>query len=217
MPMSEAPSVEISIDRLQPNPWNTNIVPPENEAKLETSIKDLGFFRPIIVRTLEHGELEILGGQHRWQVAQRLGIKTVPVHNLGHVEDKLAKKISLADNARYGHDDTMSLADLLNEVGTKEEIAAFLPYTNDDLAAILTTSNVALDDLDLPGDQSSATLPQLPTPTHQMMRFKVPVEDAAWVVAMIERVMKEQGFTTEDSQTNAGNALVFVFNAHKNS
>lgn len=215
--MQKPEQLEIEIGRLKPNPWNTNVVPPENETKLETSIKELGFFRPIVVRTIEGGELEILGGQHRWQVAQRLGIKRVPIHNLGEIGDTVAKKISLADNARYGQDDTMSLSQLLKEIGTQDEIAAFLPYSQEDLTAIINTSSVALDDLDLAnGETDTPELPQLPTPTHQMMRFKVPVEDAAWAIALIEQTMKDQSFTTEDSQTNAGNALIYILNAYKN-
>ena len=42
------------------------------------------------------------------------------------------------------------------------------------------------------------------------MRFKVPIEDAEFVTALIERTRKTQRFTDEDSLTNAGNALVHL-------
>lgn len=56
---------EISIDSLQPNDFNVNIVPPENEAKIESSLKRFGFFKPVLVRTLSDGTKEIIGGEHR--------------------------------------------------------------------------------------------------------------------------------------------------------
>src|SRR5437762_10365036 len=94
---------------LQPNPWNTNVVSPDNEAKIDASNQRLGMFKPIIVRELPDGTLQILGGAHRRESAIRLGWDQVPVFNVGPVSDKQAKEIGLADNARYGHDDTLAL------------------------------------------------------------------------------------------------------------
>ena len=42
------------------------------------------------------------------------------------------------------------------------------------------------------------------------MRFKVPVEDCSFVEKAIEAIMKTQGYTGDDSMTNAGHALVHV-------
>ena len=98
---------------LEPNPWNTNIVTPENERKLEASIKRLGFFRPVIVREIAKSPnsetgYQILGGEHRAETAVRLGINQIPVINLGPIDDLQAKEIGIADNARYGVDDTIA-------------------------------------------------------------------------------------------------------------
>lgn len=203
---------EVSIHLLQPNPWNTNVVSPENEIKLETSMRRFGVYKPIVCRELPDGSLEILGGEHRWQTARNLGYKTVPVVNLGAIPDSKAKEIGLVDNGRYGEDDTLALAELLKDLGNTDEILGFLPYSDDELNAIFTSTSIALDDLDSPdGD----TLPDLNAAskelkTHQIMRFKVPVEDAEYIQKMIETTMKSQGFTDDDSMTNAGNALVHL-------
>ena len=46
--------------------------------------------------------------------------------------------------------------------------------------------------------------------THQIMRFKVPIEDVATITTVIERVMRTQKYTDDDSLTNAGHALVHI-------
>ena len=197
---------------LKPNPWNTNVVSPDNEAKIDASIKRLGMFKPIIVRILSDGSLQILGGAHRRDSAIRLGMATVPVMNLGHIDDKKAKEIGIVDNGRYGEDDTLGLAELLESLGGADELAAFMPFTDADFSSIFASSNISLDDLELPDDDGSA--PSAPAPkaaqTHAVMRFKVPLGDDSTIADAIAKVQKEQGFTDEDTLSNAGNALVHI-------
>lgn len=197
---------------LRPNPWNTNVVSPENEAKLDESMKRLGVFKPIICRELADGSLEILGGEHRNDSAIRLGLSEIPVINLGRISDKRAKEVSLVDNGRYGADDTLSLAALLEDLGDVDELSSFMPYSDVDLTSIFASTSIALDELELPENEElpKGSLPEKAVQTHQVLRFKVPVQDAAELSALIEHIMKTQGFTTEDSLSNAGNALVHL-------
>lgn len=199
-------------DQLTPNPWNTNVVSPENQHKLEASIDRLGVFKPIVVRELSDGQLQIIGGQHRWEAAQTLGHSEIPVVNLGRLSDKKAKEIGLVDNGRYGADDTLQLANLLEDLGLDAgELSSFMPYSESDFASIFSSVNISLDDLDLPDDaEIPATPAAKPPQTHQIMRFKVPLDDVGTITDMIERTMKEQRFTDEDSLSNAGNALVHL-------
>lgn len=198
--------------RLTPNPWNTNVVSPENQQKLEASITRFGMFKPIVVREVGDGDLQIIGGQHRWEAAQALKMAEVPVVNLGRLSDKKAKEISLVDNGRYGADDTLQLAELLEDIGVgAEELSSFMPYSESDFASIFSSVNISLDDLDLPDeDEIPKSASPKPAQTHQIMRFKVPVDDVAVITDLIERTMKEQRFTDEDSLSNAGNALVHL-------
>lgn len=204
--------VEADIGLLKPNPWNTNVVTPENEEKIKASLKRFGMFRPIIVRTLEDGTKEILGGEHRWSVAKSLGYTQVPIVDLGSVSDRKAKEIGLVDNGRYGEDDTLQLAELLRELGKPGEFLEFLPYSGDDIESIFSSSSIALDDLEIPEDDGK--VPELPVAkaaqTHQIMRFKVPIEDADHIQRLIEATMRAQGYTKDESMINAGNALVHL-------
>lgn len=198
-------------NELAANPWNTNVVSPENQQKLEESVKRFGMFKPIVVRETNEG-LQIIGGQHRWEAAVSLGHAEVPVINLGRISDKKAKEISLVDNGRYGADDTLQLAHLLEDIGVgADELSSFMPYSESDFASIFSSVNISLDDLDLPdGDELPKTPAVKSVQTHQIMRFKVPVDDVSVITDLIERTMKEQRYVEEDSLSNAGNALVFL-------
>lgn len=212
--MSIQPKAQMADPRkLRPNPWNTNVVDAANEAKLEESLKKFGMFKPVIVRELPTGELEILGGEHRAGAAVRLGIKDIPIMNLGPVPDAEAKKIGLVDNGRYGNDDSLQLAALLKELGDIDDLASFMPYSDQDFNNIMEAAEINLDDLEaLPAlDPSATPAPLLSAPpTHTIMRFKVPIEDAERIGELINHVIKVQGLSGSDSLTNAGDALVHL-------
>lgn len=203
---------QIDPTKLVPNPWNVNIVSPANEEKLEVSITRLGMFKPVVVREMADGALQIIGGEHRAAAAVRLGIKQIPFVNLGKIGDKKAKEISLVDNNRFGADDTLQLAELLEGLGSVDELASFMPYSESDFASIFSSVNIVLDDLDLPDDDElTPSLPkEKPLQTHQIIRLKVPVQDAGRVTELLERVMKSQKFVDSDSLTNAGDAFVYI-------
>lgn len=227
--------MELDPTLLKPNPWNTNIVTPENEAKLEESIRRLGFFRPAVVREIaiscisekapdESGtavvlDYEILGGEHRAQVAAKLGLKTIPVVNLGPIDDLKAKEIGIADNSRYGMDDQLAFADLIKGMGNAEQLKDFLPYTEHDFADLFTTSEIDIDSLGLDenfekepeNDEDADDLAPTKAPkTHTIIRYKVANRDAEDITALIERTKKDNGFTSSDELTNAGDALVHL-------
>lgn len=211
--MSEPKAMIVAPEELTPSPWNTNIMTPENEAKLEASIKRFGFFRPVVVR--EKGEgLEILGGEHRWEIAKKLGMN-VPIMNLGSIDDQTAKEIALADNARYGFDDTMAFADFLKEMGNADGLQEFLPYTDTDLEDIFSSADIALDDLEIEENfdqepEKTEEKAEKPPKTHTIMRFKVPLRDAERLTALIAQTQKDNGYTAADDLTNAGDALVHL-------
>lgn len=204
---------EVNPSILINNGWNTNVVSPENEIKIEASIDRLGMFKPILVRTLPNGDFQILGGEHRVEAAIRKGIENVPIINLGNINDSKAKEISLVDNGRYGADDAIKLTDLLNSLDSEHvDLSSFLPFSDDEMESLFTTTSIALDDLELPDDDDEpVSLAVAPTiQTHQIMRFKIPVDDAEAVTDIIELIMKAQEFTESDSLTNAGDALVWI-------
>lgn len=209
----------IRTSELNPNPWNTNVVSPDNQAKIEESVKRFGMFKPLVCRTLEDGTVEILGGQHRWEAAKALGIEEVQIVNLGQIDEKTAKEISLVDNGRYGSDDLGRLADLLQDLGTADDLSEYMPYTVTDLNQFFTTSTIDLDALSMDDDNEEVeeAVKELTSDVqkYRVMRFKVPLEDAELVQGVIDGVAQLQGFTGSDSLTNAGDALVYLCRARR--
>lgn len=187
------------------------------EARLEASIREFGFIKPIVCRKLVDGSLQIIGGEHRARKAVEMGIESIPVVVLPNVDDNRAKALGLADNGRYGEDDALKLSAILTDLG--EEYLEVLPFDAEDLAGIFSSTSVDLDDLsfseddDRAGDLPAADAPR-PAPTHELMRFKVPVEDREKVEKFIAFVVKAKGLGAEqDSMISAGMALVEVINA----
>lgn len=212
------------IGNLWPNPWNANHITPDNEPKLLESIRTLGIFKPIVVREITcpdtGAEYQILGGEQRWGQAKEAGLTEVPVFNVGVIDDNLAKRITLADNARYGQDDMIELAKILEDIGSPEELQAILPYTETDINSIFSSVNIALDELELPGgfeeqeEKSTEAAPERVAKTHTIMRFKVSIADSEKLTELLTKIQKRQGFTASDALTNAGDALVHaVFSA----
>lgn len=212
----KAQALEVSPDELRPNQWNTNYCSPQNETRLEGSLDRFdGLFKPILVRQVKDVDgYEILGGEHRWVIAKRRRLKTVPIWNLGFLPDNTAKEISIADNARYGADDTIALAELFKELGESPEvIQSYLPYADIDIQSIFSATDIALDDLEL--DEEISAAPEEPKTlkapkTHTMMRFKVAIEDAERIAEIIARVQKDYGYAGSDQATNAGDALAHL-------
>lgn len=208
----------VGVGELRKNLWNSNQVSAENEAKIRESINRNGIFKPIIVREVAgQGGYEIIGGEHRWEQAVELGYSDVPIVNLGVIDDSKAKEIGVIDNARYGVDDALALGDILKDIGV-DNLQDFLPYGDTDLTAIFSASDIALDDLEIDESfEKSAEIQQedekpveKAPKTHTPMRFKLLLGDAERLTVLIAKTQKEQGFTTEDDLTNAGDALVHL-------
>lgn len=171
------------------NSWNPNKMSPEAEAKLRNSLQQHGHIRPILVRELDDGRLEIIGGEHRTELSIDLGMETVPVMNLGRISDEAAKRALMIDNSRYGQDDAGLLSELLSDIGTADDLAEWMAMDVDQLTALLGAAEVpdteellgALDDLDAIGEEEEIPVPTREIKTHQPMKFKVPVEDAEFI------------------------------------
>jgi ParB family chromosome partitioning protein len=208
-------TIQVAPESLTFSPWNVNEVSPDNQRKLVESIRRNGIFRPVVVRELDDGTLQVIAGEHTTRAAIELGHETIDVYNLGPIDEVRAKEISVIDNQHYGHEDAFGLAALLREFdGNVED---FMPMTDDDLKSIFKATSIDFDSLELPesspspetvtkADDSLASAPI----THAFMKFKVPIGDQEFVQRCIEAVIKRQGMSSGDSLENAGDALVYI-------
>lgn len=107
--------VETMLDEIEQHPDNANNG--DTEA-LRESIETNGFFSPVIVQSSTG---YIIAGNHRYQVANEIGMVTIPAIFLD-VDDEQAKRMMLADNriTRLGHDDPALLMNLLEELAESD-------------------------------------------------------------------------------------------------
>jgi len=107
--------MEVKIDACMPNKWNPNKMSESKFKNLVASIKLRGFQRFITVREVA-GMYEIMDGEHRWKACKELGYKTIKVHNLGEIDDIVAKEITLIFNTLHGEHDILEEAKVLKEL-----------------------------------------------------------------------------------------------------
>lgn len=198
---------------LKPNPWNPNQVDPLSRERLAQSIKNEGLVPGIYVRALKDGTLQIIGGQHRAEIAAEQGFDEVDVIHLGELDDRHAKKLTLALNTRYGTNDMDKLQDILSEGLPVDEMMAVLNIDATEFTALFEhASDIDLDDLEgLEGDDGmEIDLGGSSAPSQQILRFKMSNEDAAKVDSLMMRIRKERDFEGSDELTNAGDALVWL-------
>lgn len=182
---------------LRKNGWNTNRVDRENFEKLKLSLKSLGAFKPVTVRELDDGTLEILCGYHRTEAAKELGFPEIPVLNIGKVDDDRAKEISLVDNTRYGQDDAEALSKLLETFDT-ELIEAILPETSVELPET--------DDA-LAGLEDELKTIKREEEDFKTLKFRLPTDKAEDVEALLSKIAHEFGYKYPDGYSNYNEAL----------
>lgn len=126
--------------QLRPSKWNYNVLPPAVFNKLVRSISDNGFVQPVVVRTIGKGLYEIINGEHRWRAAIELGMKEIPIVDLGKIDDVKAKSLAIILNELGGSPDQVRLADLLRDISVEtpfEELVSTMPFPESELKMFL--------------------------------------------------------------------------------
>lgn len=182
---------------LVPNPWNSNKVGRAAFDKLKLSLTAHGAFKPIVVRELPDGSLQIIGGFHRNEAAKELGWESVPVVNLGSIPDSQAKEISLIDNTRYGEDDKELLEKLLSEIEDISALEAVLPA--DEL--------IELPDGDTLIDEVMKEAKEDGPETVKTLKFKLDIDKAEEVEAVLSAIAYDNDYKYADGISNFGEAL----------
>ncbi|ANM12838.1 MULTISPECIES: ParB/RepB/Spo0J family partition protein [unclassified Rhizobium] len=151
----------ISADRMIPiefvsrNPRNPRRFFDDTELHdLASSIRQHGIVQPIVVRTMDRDQYEIIAGERRWRAAQLAGLIEIPVI-VRDVDDKTALEIAIVENVQR--------ADLnpLEEALGYEQLIAEYGYTQNDLGEIIgkSRSHVA----------NSLRLLKLPDPVRDLL------------------------------------------------
>lgn len=101
--------------------WNPRIISKEDFEKLKKSIEKFGVieWRPFLVsnRTWEN---IIIGGNQRYEVCKKLGIKEVPVHVMEWLTEEQEREIIIRDNVSNGNWDFSILSNEWQEEELKD-------------------------------------------------------------------------------------------------
>ena len=127
-PVPGARFAEIAVDSIVPNPKQPRSVFDEEAlAELKTSIDEVGFLQPIVVREIGPQKYELVMGERRWRAAQELGKHAIPAiirdtRDDAMLRDALLENIHRADLNPL--EEAAAYQQLLDEFGaTHEELA----------------------------------------------------------------------------------------------
>jgi ParB family chromosome partitioning protein len=127
-PVPGARFAEIPVDSIAPNAKQPRQVFDEEALdELKTSIQEVGFLQPIVVRETEPGRYELVMGERRWRAAQSLGKDVIPAI-VRETRDDAMLRDALLENIHRANlnplEEAAAYQQLLDEFGaTHEELA----------------------------------------------------------------------------------------------
>ncbi|GAA1801539.1 ParB/RepB/Spo0J family partition protein [Planosporangium flavigriseum] len=127
-PVPGARFAELSVDSIVPNPKQPRQVFDEEALdELKTSIEQVGFLQPIVVRELESERYELVMGERRWRAAQALGREMIPAIIRDTRDDDMLRD-ALLENIHRANlnplEEAAAYQQLLEEFGaTHDELA----------------------------------------------------------------------------------------------
>ncbi|HEY3503291.1 MAG TPA: ParB/RepB/Spo0J family partition protein [Actinocatenispora sp.] len=119
---------EIAVDAIEANAKQPRQVFDEEALEeLKTSIDEVGFLQPIVVRELSVGKYELVMGERRWRAAQALGREAIPAIIRDTRDDDMLRD-ALLENIHRANlnplEEAAAYQQLLEEFGaTHEELA----------------------------------------------------------------------------------------------
>lgn len=138
--------VDVPLDELTRHPENAN---QGDTDAIEESISVNGFYQPVIAQASTGF---IIAGNHRWEVATKMGAATIPTIYLD-VSDDEAKRMMVADNriTRLGRDDPALLLDLLDGLSQTDYGLMGTGFDSAQLQTLLDEADKPLEFDDEPG------------------------------------------------------------------
>ncbi|WP_250000569.1 ParB/RepB/Spo0J family partition protein [Actinoplanes sp. M2I2] len=127
-PVPGARFAEISVTAIEPNAKQPRHVFDEEALdELKTSILEVGFLQPIVVREIGDGRYELVMGERRWRAAQAVGRETIPAIVRDTRDDAMLRD-ALLENIHRANlnplEEAAAYQQLLEEFGaTHEELA----------------------------------------------------------------------------------------------
>ncbi|GIE96443.1 ParB/RepB/Spo0J family partition protein [Paractinoplanes rishiriensis] len=127
-PVPGARFAELPVTAIEPNAKQPrHVFDEEALEELKTSINEVGFLQPIVVRDLGDSRYELVMGERRWRAAQAIGRETIPAI-IRETRDDAMLRDALLENIHRANlnplEEAAAYQQLLEEFGaTHEELA----------------------------------------------------------------------------------------------
>jgi ParB family transcriptional regulator, chromosome partitioning protein len=127
-PVPGARFAELPVGSIEPNAKQPrHVFDEEALEELKTSIQEVGFLQPIVVRDIGDGRYELVMGERRWRAAQAVGKDTIPAI-IRDTRDDAMLRDALLENIHRANlnplEEAAAYQQLLEEFGaTHEELA----------------------------------------------------------------------------------------------
>ena len=134
--------ITIELAKLAAPAWNANEMDASMRTRLRRSIESFGVIAPLVVRRIDEGRYEVVGGSQRLAVLQELRHESAPCV-LVEADDAHARLLSQALNHIAGQDNPALRADLLKQVLEElplERVLELLPETPKTLQSIMAAT-----------------------------------------------------------------------------
>jgi ParB family transcriptional regulator, chromosome partitioning protein len=97
-PQPSAGAQEISVDLIDPNPYQTRRqINEASLAELAESIRVSGVVQPVVLRPATNGRFQLVAGERRWLASKRAGKSTVPAV-VRQISNEQAMEITIIEN-----------------------------------------------------------------------------------------------------------------------
>jgi ParB family transcriptional regulator, chromosome partitioning protein len=180
--------LNIPVSDIRPNPHQPRVAFDEEAlAGLTASIRQLGVLQPILVRSLENGDYELIAGERRWRAAKRAGLPTIPalcrnIDEIAGLEQALVENLHRQD------------LNPLEEAAAYQQLIDDFGLTHEQLSTRIGKSRAAIT--------NTLRLFQLPTAVQKMVqegelsashaRALLGTPDRAFQESLARRVTSEQ-------------------------
>ncbi|WP_203825308.1 ParB/RepB/Spo0J family partition protein [Actinoplanes palleronii] len=124
-PVPGAYFAELPVSSIEPNAKQPrHVFDEEALEELKTSIQEVGFLQPIVVRELGDGRYELVMGERRWRAAQAVGKETIPAIVRNTPDDAMLRD-ALLENIHRANlnplEEAAAYSQLLEEFGVSHE------------------------------------------------------------------------------------------------
>lgn len=134
----ESALLDVPINSIRPNPHQPRShFDEEDLSALTASIRAVGVLQPVLLRSTDDGQYELIAGERRWRAARRAGLHTIPalvrtVDDLGRVEQALIENLHRVD------------LNPMEEAAAYQQLIEDFELTHDQVAARVGRSRAAV-------------------------------------------------------------------------